>query len=69
MTVKLEKLVRIYSVDTSAFYNDEEYKLHKELLKSYSYREYLKKLGKKIDKDTDEYKKFKKQKEKLAEQI
>jgi hypothetical protein len=69
MTVKLEKLVRIYSVDTSAFYNDNEYKLHKELLKSYSYREYLKKLGKKIDKDTDEYEKFKEQKEKLAEQI
>jgi hypothetical protein len=40
----LSKLVYIYSVDTSAFYNDDEHKIHKKLLKSYQYRDYLKTL-------------------------
>lgn len=40
----LSKQVYIYSVDTSAFYNDEEHKIHKKLLKSYQYRDYLKTL-------------------------
>lgn len=43
MTAKLEKLVRIYSVDTSAFYNDNEIKIHKKLLKLYRHRDVLKK--------------------------
>lgn len=42
MTAKPEKLVYIYSVDTSACYNDNEFKIHKELLKSYRHRDILK---------------------------
>jgi hypothetical protein len=44
MTNGLDKLIYIYSVDTSFFYFDEEYKIHKKLLKSYRYRDYLKTL-------------------------
>lgn len=40
----LSKQVHIYSVDTSAFYNDKENALHNKILKSYRYRDYLKKL-------------------------
>ena len=40
----LSTQVYIYSVDTSAFYNDDEHKIHKKLLKSYQYRDYLKTL-------------------------
>ncbi|CAI6268704.1 DNA-directed RNA polymerase YonO [Bacillus subtilis] len=40
----LNKQVHIYSIDTSAFYNDQENKLHNKILKSYRYRDYLKKL-------------------------
>lgn len=35
MTKGLDKQVYIYSVDTSSFYNDEENKIHKKLLKAY----------------------------------
>lgn len=38
----LDKQVHIYSVDTSFFYNDEEYKIHKRLNKLYLLRQYLK---------------------------
>lgn len=47
MTNSLEKLVYIYSVDTSFFYNDSEHKIHKKLLKSYRYRDHLKSLDEK----------------------
>ncbi|WP_255573148.1 hypothetical protein [Anoxybacillus sp. ST4] len=62
MTVKLEKFVRIYSVDTSAFYNDEEYKIHKELLKSYRHRDILKRKlsDKKYEKNKERYKYYQK---------
>ncbi|MED1123334.1 hypothetical protein [Bacillus atrophaeus] len=40
----LSKQVHIYSVDTSAFYNDKENSLHNKILRSYRYRDYLKKL-------------------------
>ncbi|RBZ00051.1 hypothetical protein DSD26_11230 [Bacillus velezensis] len=40
----LSKQVHIYSVDTSAFYNDKENLLHNKILKSYRYRDYLKTL-------------------------
>ncbi|MCY8229260.1 hypothetical protein MOC30_16860 [Bacillus spizizenii] len=40
----LNKQVHIYSIDTSAFYNDQENKLHNKILKSYRYRDHLKKL-------------------------
>lgn len=40
----LSKQVHIYSVDTSAFYNDKENSLHNRILKSYRYRDYLKTL-------------------------
>ncbi|MCP9020072.1 hypothetical protein P9G40_18840 [Bacillus velezensis] len=40
----LSKQVHIYSVDTSAFYNDKENSLHNKILKSYRYRDYLKTL-------------------------
>jgi hypothetical protein len=43
LTIALEKQVFIYSVDTSAFYNDDEQKIHKKLLKAYIYRDHLKK--------------------------
>ncbi|MEC2237550.1 hypothetical protein P9G78_22945, partial [Bacillus subtilis] len=40
----LNKQVHIYSIDTSAFYNDQENKLHNKILKSIRYRDHLKKL-------------------------
>lgn len=40
----LSKQVHIYSVDTSAFYNDKENSLHNKILKSYRFRDYLKTL-------------------------
>lgn len=40
----LNKQIHIYSVDTSAFYNVKEKKLHKRMNKFYIYRNYLKKL-------------------------
>lgn len=40
----LNKQVHIYSIDTSAFYNDQENKLHNKILKSYRYRDHLRKL-------------------------
>ncbi|AWD89941.1 hypothetical protein G9362_16250 [Bacillus sp. EKM601B] len=40
----MSKQVHIYSVDTSAFYNDKENSLHNRILKSYRYRDYLKTL-------------------------
>jgi hypothetical protein len=43
--IKLDKLIYIYSVDTSAFYNADEQKIHKKLLKAYYYRSHLKKLN------------------------
>jgi hypothetical protein len=43
LTIALEKQVFIYSVDTSAFYNEDEQKIHKKLLKAYIYRDHLKK--------------------------
>jgi hypothetical protein len=53
LTIALEKQVFIYSVDTSAFYNEDEQKIHKKLLKAYIYRDHLKK-------SKGEYKKNKK---------
>jgi hypothetical protein len=50
----LSTQVYIYSVDTSAFYNDDEHKIHKKLLKSYQYRDYLKTL----EGDYDKHKKY-----------
>jgi hypothetical protein len=45
MTIKLNKQIYIYSLDTSAFYNEEEYKIHTKLLRSYYYRDHLKALN------------------------
>jgi hypothetical protein len=42
MTVKPEKLVYIYSVDTSAFYTDEEHEIFNQMMKFYNYRNRLK---------------------------
>ncbi|MGZ7444939.1 RNA dependent RNA polymerase [Paenibacillus sp. TH7-28] len=42
--ISLDKQVHIYSVDTSCFYNDLEYKMHSQLNKHYFYRNRLKKL-------------------------
>jgi hypothetical protein len=42
MTINLDRQVYIYSVDTSAFYNQDEQKIHKKLLKAYNYRNHLK---------------------------
>lgn len=42
LTNSLEKQVYIYSVDTSAFYNDIENKIHSKLLKAYRYRSHFK---------------------------
>jgi hypothetical protein len=42
MTIALDKQIYIYSVDTSAFYNQDEQKIHKKLLKAYNYRNHLK---------------------------
>lgn len=44
MTIKLDRQIYIYRVDTSAFYNDDEQKIHNKLLKSYRYRDHLKSL-------------------------
>ncbi|MBL4951004.1 hypothetical protein JK635_01960 [Neobacillus sp. YIM B02564] len=44
MTINLNRQVYIYSVDTSAFYNEDEQKIHKKLLRAYKYRDHLKKL-------------------------
>lgn len=43
MKVKLNRQIYLYSLDTSSFYNDDEEKIHKKLLRSYVYRDYLKK--------------------------
>jgi hypothetical protein len=45
LTIALDRQVYIYSLDTSAFYNEDEQKIHKKLLKSYWYRNHIKKLG------------------------
>ncbi|MBF8216200.1 hypothetical protein I1A19_20945, partial [Bacillus subtilis] len=50
----LNKQVHIYSIDTSAFYNDQENKLHNKILKSIRYRDHLKKLEN-IDKKHKKY--------------
>ncbi|MGM7720511.1 RNA dependent RNA polymerase [Metabacillus sp. Hm71] len=42
MVKGLDSQIYIYSVDTSAFYNETEQKIHKKLLRSYRYRDYLK---------------------------
>lgn len=42
--MSLDKQVQIYSIDTSAFYNDEETKLHNQLSTHYIYRSKLRKL-------------------------
>ncbi len=42
--ISLDKQVHIYSVDTSFFYNQNEYKIHKKLNKAYRFRTYIKKL-------------------------
>ena len=42
MTAKPEKLVYIYSVDTSAFYRDEEREIYNQMMKFYNYRNRLK---------------------------
>lgn len=51
MTISLEKQVYIYSLDTSSFYNENEQKIHKKLLKAYWYRGHLKKLDGKYTKN------------------
>jgi hypothetical protein len=50
MTIKLNKQIYIYSLDTSAFYTDEEYKIHKKMLKAYWFRDHLKTLDRKQNK-------------------
>lgn len=40
----MQNQVYIYSLDTSAFYNDKEQKIHRKLLRSYSYRKHLRTL-------------------------
>ncbi|MED3562269.1 hypothetical protein P4447_07360 [Bacillus xiapuensis] len=44
MAKGLDKQVFIFSLDTSSFYNEEEQKIHKKLLRAYRYRDHLKKL-------------------------
>lgn len=44
MTINLDRQVYIYSVDTSAFYGGNEQKIHRKLLKAYTYRSKLKNL-------------------------
>jgi hypothetical protein len=44
MTIKLDRQMFIFSIDTSAFYTESEQKIHKKLLKCYWYRNHLKKL-------------------------
>jgi hypothetical protein len=43
MAINLNRQVYIYSVDSSSFYNEDEHKIHKKLLKAYWYRDHLKK--------------------------
>jgi hypothetical protein len=43
LTIALDKQVYIFSVATDAFYNEDEQQIHKKLLKSYIYRDHLKK--------------------------
>jgi hypothetical protein len=45
MAIKLQNQVYIYSLDTSSFYNEDEQKIHKKLLKSYWFRDHLKTLS------------------------
>lgn len=45
MAIKLQNQVYIYSLDTSSFYNEDEQKIHKKLLKVYRYRDHLKQLS------------------------
>ncbi len=45
--IALDKQIHIYSVDTSAFYNDSEYKIHRRLNKNYKFRNYIRKQVKK----------------------
>jgi hypothetical protein len=45
MAIKLQNQVYIYSLDTSSFYNEDEQKIHKKLLKVYRYRDHLKTLS------------------------
>jgi hypothetical protein len=44
LAIGLDRQVYIFSLDTSAFYNENEQKIHKKLLKSYWYRNHIKKL-------------------------
>ena len=41
MTIKLDRQIYLYRVDTSAFYNNRENQIHNKLLKSYKYKEFL----------------------------
>lgn len=45
----MDKQVQIYSVDTSYFYNDKEFKMHNKLNKTYLYRKKIKSLLEKTD--------------------
>ena len=76
MKISLDKQIYIYSVDTDAFYNEEEMKLHRRLNKNYLFRNELKKKLKKqtesnkinqILKNTN--KRIKKTKEKLYKEF
>jgi hypothetical protein len=41
LTIKLDRQIYLYRVDTSAFYNNRENQIHNKLLKSYKYKEFL----------------------------
>ncbi len=47
MRISLDKQIYIYSVDTSAFYNDNEMKIHRRLNKNFLLKNHLKKIKKK----------------------
>ena len=44
MARNLQRQVHLYSLDTSAFYNEEEQVIHRKLMKSYNYRSKLRKM-------------------------
>jgi hypothetical protein len=45
MSIKLNKQIYLYSIDTSAFYNEDEQKIHNKLLKCYYFRNHIKKVN------------------------
>ena len=53
MKISLNKQIHIYSLDTSAFYDDEEMRIHRHLNKIYIFRDMLIKRRNKIKEDNE----------------